>query len=168
MTRRELLAIVQSIKHFHHYLYGQKFKVRTDHGSLRWLLRFKNPEGQIARWLETLASYQFDIEHRAGCLHGNADALSRRPCAESDCTYCIKVEMKYQPEQPVQKCSVVTRAQTTNTDNSAENRDAEHFNIDLGKYQAEDPDLRHVIKWVQDGTQPNWEDISHLSEACKF
>jgi hypothetical protein len=30
--------------------------------------------------------------------------------------------------------------------------------------------LRRVIKWVQYGTQvqPNWEDISHLSEACKF
>ena len=49
VTRRELLAIVNSIKHYHHYLYGKPFRVRTDHGSLTWLLNFKNPEGQLAR-----------------------------------------------------------------------------------------------------------------------
>jgi hypothetical protein len=37
VTRRELLAVVASIKNFHHYLYGRKFKVRSDHGALSWL-----------------------------------------------------------------------------------------------------------------------------------
>ena len=41
VTRQELLAVVTALKHFHHYLYGRKFLVRTDHGSLRWLLNFK-------------------------------------------------------------------------------------------------------------------------------
>ena len=167
VTRRELLAIVQSIKHFHHYLYGQVFKIRTDHGSLRWLLKFKNPEGQIARWLETLASYQFEIEHRPGRLHGNADALSRRPCAEVECPYCAKAEVKYLPEPSSQKCSVVkTRAKQMAPVNDDEIINKEHF--DVGKCQIEDPDLCNVIKWVQDGTQPNWGEISHLSETCKF
>ena len=47
-TRKELLSVVSSIKHFHHYLYGRHFKVRSDHGSLRWLMRFKMCEGQLA------------------------------------------------------------------------------------------------------------------------
>jgi hypothetical protein len=38
VTRRELKAVVASIKHFHHYLYGKHFKVRSDHGALSWLL----------------------------------------------------------------------------------------------------------------------------------
>ena len=87
VTRRELLAVVASIKHFHHYLYGQKFLVRSDHGALRWIFNFKNPEGQLARWLETLATYDFKIEHRADSVHSNADGLSRRPCCESGCNY---------------------------------------------------------------------------------
>ncbi|GFX29993.1 retrovirus-related Pol polyprotein from transposon 297 [Trichonephila clavipes] len=33
VTRKELLAIVKAIEHFHHYLYGQKFLLRTDHAS---------------------------------------------------------------------------------------------------------------------------------------
>ena len=36
-TRRELLAIVKAIDHFHPYLYGRKFIIRTDHASLQWL-----------------------------------------------------------------------------------------------------------------------------------
>ncbi|GBM18800.1 Retrovirus-related Pol polyprotein from transposon 297 [Araneus ventricosus] len=35
VTRKELLAFVKSIEHFHHYLYGRKFLLRTDHASLR-------------------------------------------------------------------------------------------------------------------------------------
>ncbi|GBN30424.1 Retrovirus-related Pol polyprotein from transposon 297 [Araneus ventricosus] len=45
VTRKELLAIVKSIEHFHDYLYGRKFLLRTDHASLRWLLNFREPEG---------------------------------------------------------------------------------------------------------------------------
>ncbi|GBO06588.1 Retrovirus-related Pol polyprotein from transposon 297, partial [Araneus ventricosus] len=72
VTRKELLAIVKSIEHFHHYLYGQKFLLRTDHASLRWLLNFKEPEGQIARWIQRLQEYDFEIQHRKGTSHGNA------------------------------------------------------------------------------------------------
>ena len=53
VTRRELLALVHFVKYFRHYLYGRSFTVRIDHGSLKWLMRFKNPEGQLARWLES-------------------------------------------------------------------------------------------------------------------
>ena len=91
VTRRELLAVVASVKHFHHYLYGRRFIVRSDHGALRWLFKFKNPEAQIARWLETLSTYNFEIQHRAGRIHSNADALSRRPCCTSGCSYCIRL-----------------------------------------------------------------------------
>ena len=98
VTRRELLAIIKSVKHFHHYLYGKTFKVRTDHGSLTWLLNFKNPEGQLARWLELLSSYDFKIEYRAGRSHNNADALSRRPCLDLPCKHCGNAEAKYMAE----------------------------------------------------------------------
>lgn len=168
-TRRELLAIVRSIKHFHHYLNGQAFKIRTDHGSLRWLFNFKNLEGQIAPWIETLASYEFEIEQRPGRLHGNADALSRRPCIENECTYCAKAETKYLPEQLTQKCSVVeTRNSSPKMSSEPDKGQVQTIDFDIGKMQCEDPDLKNVIKWVQEGTQPNWGDISHLSEACTF
>ena len=76
-TRRELLAIVTFVKQFHHYLYGGRFLVRTDHAALYWLLRKKDPEGQMARWITFLQAYDLEIQHRPGLRHGNADALSR-------------------------------------------------------------------------------------------
>ncbi|GFW94956.1 retrovirus-related Pol polyprotein from transposon 297 [Trichonephila clavipes] len=94
VTRKELLAIVKAIEHFHHYLYGQKFLLRTDHASLTWLMNFRNTEGQVARWIQRLNEYYFDITHRKGYSHGNADALSRRPCPEN-CRHCSRVETKY-------------------------------------------------------------------------
>lgn len=40
ITRRE---------YFHKYLYGCDFLLRTDHADLKWLLQFRNPQGQMAR-----------------------------------------------------------------------------------------------------------------------
>ena len=52
VTRKELLALVNFVKYFRHYLYGKAFTVRTDHSSLKRLMKLKNPEEQLARWLK--------------------------------------------------------------------------------------------------------------------
>jgi hypothetical protein len=81
-TRKELLAVVFFTKHFRAYLLGWSFKLRTEHGSLQWLFNFKEPEGQLARWMEQLQEFTFTTIHRQGRKHTNADALSRLPCTQ--------------------------------------------------------------------------------------
>ena len=97
-TRKELVAVVSSIKHWHHYLYGRHFKVRSVQGSLRWIMNFKICEGALARILETLAIYDFEIEFRQGSRHTNADSLSRRPCSDQECAHCERFEKRYNEE----------------------------------------------------------------------
>ncbi|KRZ56548.1 Transposon Ty3-G Gag-Pol polyprotein [Trichinella nativa] len=58
------------------------FIARTVHNSLRWLRNFREPEGHVARWLERLAEFDFDMVHRAVRKHLNADALSRHVCKQ--------------------------------------------------------------------------------------
>ena len=82
VIRKELLAVVYFVKYFRHYLYGKKFKIRTDHSALKWLFNFKEPEGQVAHWLESLSAFDFEIEHRPGRQHRNADGLSCIPCKQ--------------------------------------------------------------------------------------
>jgi hypothetical protein len=94
-TRKELLAVIASVKHFHHYLYGRKFTIRSDHASLKWLANFKNLEGQLCRWVNILENYDYEIVHRPGRVHDNADALSRRPCYGNLCKYCERVENRF-------------------------------------------------------------------------
>ena len=87
VTRRELLAVVFALKHFKPYVFGRAVTVRTDHGALRWLTNFKDPEGQLARWLETISQYHVTLVHRPGRQHGNADGLSRKcqQCGRDEC-----------------------------------------------------------------------------------
>jgi hypothetical protein len=78
------------------YLWGQPFLLRTDHGALVWLRRFKNPEGIVGRWISKLQEFDFEMQHRAGHKHGNADAMSSRPrraCKRTECVHCQKHDL---------------------------------------------------------------------------
>ncbi|KAK3740332.1 hypothetical protein QZH41_000887 [Actinostola sp. cb2023] len=177
VTRKELLAIVNAVKRFHHYLYGRPFLVRTDHGALRWLINFKNPEGQLARWLEFLGTYDLTIEHRSGVKHGNADALSRRPC--EDCNHCQNLEQKERVHQDTapKECG---KAETTARGlRSAETREVTKTKIpdswtsrwsneDLRQEQLKDPDLSPLIHWKETTAErPAWAEVSAESCAVK-
>ena len=90
-TRRELLSVILAVKHFRPYLYGREFTLRNDHASLQWLYRRKEPSHQVARWLEILSEFQFELKHRPGANHGNADGLSRG-C--NNCKQCQRIEQR--------------------------------------------------------------------------
>ena len=78
---KELLAIVQTMKKFQHYLRGTKYPVivKSDHRNLRTFMTTKELNARQARWAEELSSYDFVIEHIKGKENTVADALSRRP-----------------------------------------------------------------------------------------
>ena len=92
VARRELLAVITFIHQFCHFLLGRKFLLRTDHGSLKWLFNFKDSQGQLARWLEVLSQYDFEIQHRLGSKHQNADPLSRKDGDHPLCEHQMKGE----------------------------------------------------------------------------
>ena len=86
-TRREMLAAVVMCIHFRSYLRGSQFTLRTDHSSLRWLQKFKNEDGMLARWYLLLGQFSVTFEYRPGSQHSNADGMSRQcgQCRRPDC-----------------------------------------------------------------------------------
>lgn len=91
ITEQELLALVYFIQYFRQYLLGRRFTVRTDHQALVWLFKLREPSGKVARWIEILAPFDFEIEYRPGKKQGHCDALSR--CTSPrDCS-CSEVDM---------------------------------------------------------------------------
>ncbi|BHF62451.1 hypothetical protein SprV_0200543300 [Sparganum proliferum] len=92
VTRKEMLALTHFVEECRPYLQYRPFVVRTDHSALTWLRNFKNPEGQVARWQERLAEYDFECVFRPGRQHGNADALSRKPHRpHGECPSCTDI-----------------------------------------------------------------------------
>uniref|UniRef100_A0A1B0GHP0 RNA-directed DNA polymerase n=2 Tax=Lutzomyia longipalpis TaxID=7200 RepID=A0A1B0GHP0_LUTLO len=156
-TRRELLAVVRGVHHFHHFLFGQHFRLRTDHASLRWLTSFRNPEGQVARWIERLSQYNYTLEYRAGRLHSNADALSRRPCLEENCQYCGRLEER-ERGHPI-------------TDRGEETKLARLTQIasrwDWKAVQSSAPELMKVRGWVESNCLPDRDEIIGESDWTK-
>ena len=126
-----MLALVWACKFFRPYLLGQKFTVRTDHHALQWLTKFKEPKGQVARWLESLAEFEI---HRPGKAHVNADVLSRRPCNQ-----CGLVEQEH---------LVSTVSESTSS------WIPKWSQTELQEAQCKDPDIKKVITWLVHKTLP--------------
>ena len=176
VTRRELLAVVDSIKHFHPYLYGVPFLIRTDHGSLRWFLNFKNLEGQVGRWNEVLGSYNFTLIHRPGKLHQNADSLSRRPCEH--CSYCENIERRSNNEDAVScECRQIRGSKASRMEgetsevrsgSSVVNWIEGKTSEDVGKAQEQDPQISVIRNWKQSSeVRPSWREVSHQNRLVK-
>ena len=155
VTRKELLAVVHFVKHFRHFLYERKFTVRTDHSSLRWLMNFKDAEGQLARWLEVLNTYDMDIKHRPGERHTNADALSLVPCKQ--CGY--RTDWEDQSNRAFTAVATSNPESTANTDTKEE--------TSIAEIQKQDDDLRTIRNWLALGEKPIYSSISGESYVVK-
>jgi hypothetical protein len=79
VTERECLAVLFALEKFRPYVEGTHFTIVTDHYSLLWLNRMKDPAGKLARWSVKLNQFSFDLVHRKGKLNVVPDALSRLP-----------------------------------------------------------------------------------------
>ena len=82
VTEIELLAALESIRHWRPYLWGRQFKLVIDHAALRWLHTMRDtleggPASRLMRWILRLSEYNFTVEHKPGIVHKDADAVSR-------------------------------------------------------------------------------------------
>jgi len=139
-----------ALQHFHHYVLGQKVILRTDHHSLKWLKTFKQPEGILARWIKTMAEYDYDIEHRPGRLHSNADALSRQTCKQ-----CWG---KVAPTHWIDECEraeEVTHPLSIHTITMV----PEFTMEDIAQLQAEDPERGSAYRVMQEGLDPSPDEL---------
>ena len=64
-------------KMFKCYIYGKPFVLIVDHNPLVWLNRVKDTNEKLYRWSLQLQEYDYEICHKAGKDHINADVLSR-------------------------------------------------------------------------------------------
>ena len=85
VSELELLAIICCIKQWRPYLWsasGKKFILRVDHAALLYLHTAKDtvgggPASRLQRWYLKLQEYRFEIWHRPGRIHYDADFISR-------------------------------------------------------------------------------------------
>jgi len=120
-TRREFMAVIFGLKIFRLYLLGRHFLLRVDNQAITYFRTSRDPTGQLARHLDFLADFDFDIQYRSGPKsHLNADAMSRlSPCeieSGEPCRQCNRrvlgshSKSRDVDESAAVACSVVTRS----------------------------------------------------------
>ena len=161
-TKKELLAVVTFVEHFKYYLYGAPFTICRDHASLKWLTNFKSADGMFARWLATLGKYKYQIVHRKGEHHANADALSRLPtrrCPRPDCEQCAAITIS-----PVQVASPEEAVLVPEEEEWMGSWTPE----EVKNWQQSDVPISRVIEWLETlSVCPDWKEVAGLDSTTK-
>jgi hypothetical protein len=76
-SERELIGLVQAVRHWWAYLWGRRFTVKTDHYSLKYLLDQRLATIPQHHWVGKLLGFDFTVEYKFGSMNTVADALSR-------------------------------------------------------------------------------------------
>lgn len=77
ITKKELLAVIFALNRFHIYLWGNKFRLYTDHKALVYLHTQKELNPMLVKWLDRILDYSFEIIHLRGIDNTLPDHLSR-------------------------------------------------------------------------------------------
>ena len=189
-TRREMLAAVVICTHFRSYLRGSQFTLRTDHSSLRWLQKFKNEDGMLARWYLLLCQFSVAFEYRPGSLHNNADGMSRQcgQCKRPDCPVSAAdlptIDTDAQSlllDQPfatsemgdsmdadlLPELSGETWVASALLDELTVDLPATGVGDDLVSDTTSDKILQTVRSWVESGVAPPWLECAGLSPELR-
>jgi hypothetical protein len=63
-SEAEILTVVWAAKLFRCYLYGKRFKVKTDHAAHTYLKKFSDTNAKLMLWSLKLSELDFEVEHR--------------------------------------------------------------------------------------------------------
>ena len=74
----ELAAIVFTLKIWRHYLYGEQFKVFSDHKSLKYIFTQRDLNMRQHKWMEYLEDDEFTLHYHLGKANVRAKALNRK------------------------------------------------------------------------------------------
>lgn len=126
ISELEGLAVIYSLGYLRHLIYGKPITIVTDHHALCNLRTLKNcPSGRLQRWAIKLSEYDYEIIHKPGRTHKDADCLSRYP------------------------------VQTATAEDEYEAEDVPTYLLeatDIAQMQAQDPKIQQVLAALQDPT----------------
>ena len=141
----ELSAMVYGLRKAEHILRYRPFIANTDASALVHLKTLKALTGILARWMQELQTYQFEVRHRRGVDNGNADGVSRS---------------NHLPEEEPEDWDAGTIAGVREEIERDLDREA------IIKAQKEDEILIEVRKWLTEG-KPSHEEMKAFGEELK-
>ena len=157
--------------------------MRTDHQALVWLFSLKEPKGRIARWIEILSAYDFNILHRPGKKHGNADSMSRYPIPDIEtkpimalkcgpCKKCVKRSHEMESSLPIDKetpIRAVTRSQSQRQEDLMWTTWKNIYTPDkIAQMQKNDLDICLIQESLEKDQKPKIDDLRMTSHAAKY
>ena len=165
-NKGELLAVIHFMRKWRYFLQDKKFKLRTDHEALKSFKTMEHPRGMIARYLRTLAEFNFDPIFRNGSQHSNADKLSRLANAPSPTPRDEDLLDEKMFAMQIDSTESIPD-KSDDKDSPVEPLKVIEEQIDMAKEQKQDETLRLVRQWIEKQEKPKVKETNTMSRDVK-
>ncbi|KGK36111.1 hypothetical protein JL09_g4739 [Pichia kudriavzevii] len=148
---REFMAVVEALRTWRYYLMGRHFIVMTDHKSLIYLKNQNLIDStRVARWMDFLPQFDFDIRYLQGKNNSAADALTLAKIE------LALLELTQEEENKTQKHSLTLGTIEANQKSKRE--------IITG--YKKDNNYALIFRTVRDKTKVPVEIKNHIKHSC--
>ena len=174
----ELLALKWAVTDkLHDYLHGAHFFVFTANNPLTHVMTQKKLPALEQRWVNALASFDFEIRYRSGKSNTNADGLSRRPHVTEEAetiSSCMASTLHCTAVPTPLRCAILNDVQHADTAQSMTIDVActlpRYRNEAIATMQLDDTGINAVLKFhalQRSPTHRERQDMSQASHGCK-
>ncbi len=160
-TKGELTAFLYFAKHWSYYLRHRPFILRTDHHPLKTIRSMQPQTSHTLRMMSACAELEFDVVHRAGTKHNNADALSRAPH--------VADAPDAQDDVATDEEIVIQSMMLKETEHFEEAETSNHSISDLQQLRSKLPQLQEeddVLQMLRRALEEEEDPLQQLSQAA--
>ncbi|WVZ97228.1 hypothetical protein U9M48_042778, partial [Paspalum notatum var. saurae] len=149
----EVAAVVHALKIWHHYLFGQRCEIYTDHKSLKYIFTQNELNMRQRRWLELIKDYDMEIHYHPGKANVVADALSRKSYANM----ALGFQMPYELCEEFERLSLGFLHHTT----AAAFEAKPTLEQEIWEHQKDDEKLQEIRELLKIGKAPHFREGEH-------
>ena len=170
----ELLALKWAVTDkLQDYLHGAHFTVFTDNNPLTHILTQKKLPALEQRWVNALASFDFDIKYRPGKSNTHADGLSRRKHVTEEAesvSSCMAMKLGCSAIPTTLRQAILTEAQDATVVQCSMLEVTStlpgYKTADLVRMQAADPGIAALLRYHELQRQPTPKERCELARSA--
>ncbi|CEM32443.1 unnamed protein product [Vitrella brassicaformis CCMP3155] len=169
-TEKEAFALYWCVKTLRPYLDGRHFIIKTDHSALKYIKAWREINQKVQNWSLLLQDMDFEVRHKKGKLHRDADAISRLCAMAAKACGCTEEEWRSMVNTIEEDFDEMPEEGSPLSADILRSEASAHWPSDeeIITLQRNDEELGQTCEYLTTGKEPSDEKIARMVRSGSY